>query len=507
MLKAIRIVAAIVSLVMVTLLFVDFTGTARQLWPWMAKIQFVPAVLSANALALLLLLALTLVFGRVYCSVICPLGILQDVVSWLRGRFSSKKNGVLRFKYVAEHRRARLIVLGVFVALLVLGLTQLLAAAIAGLIAPYSAYGRIASQIFAPVIYFCNNLLASWSASQPDNYTFAPVAYAVSVPVLSVAIITLVAISVLAWRGGRDYCNVICPVGTILGYLSKFSLLKVRIDTNKCVNCGLCGRSCKSKCIDVKAHAIDYSRCVACMDCLGRCKESALAYTWRRPSAQVADTTDKADKGRRSFMVTAGIVASALALDAVAKTDGGLTPLKPKQSPKRDVPLVPAGSVSVKHFSSHCTACQLCIQSCPSKVLKPSTDLAHFMQPMMDFTENYCDPLCTVCSGVCPVGAILPITKEEKTAIKIGNAVVDPSLCISATEGVKCGSCAAHCPAGAIMMIDDPAHPGNKRPAVNEEACIGCGSCEYHCPVGTIATMASPTAAINVYALPVHRLI
>lgn len=489
---------------MITLLFVDFTGTARHLWPWLAKIQFIPAVLSVNVAALIFLLLLTLLFGRVYCSVICPLGILQDVASWLRGKVSSKKNGVFRFSYVPEHRRLRVGVLIAFVALFVLGLSQLLAAAVAGLIEPYSAYGRIASQIFTPVVYFFNNLLAGWSASH-SNYVFAPVAYAVSASVLGVAIITLVTVVVLAWRGGRDYCNTICPVGTILGYLSKFSLLKIRIDADKCRGCCLCSRACKAKCIDFKAHAVDHSRCVACMDCIGRCKDGAISYTWCRPKASEPVLATETDKGRRSFVLTAGVVAASLAYDAMAKTDGGLTPLKDKQKAKRVAKIAPAGSKGTRHLSQHCTACQLCIQNCPSLVLKPGTDLATFMQPELDFTAGYCDPACTTCSNICPVGAILPITPEQKSSVKIGTAVVDAEICISATEGVNCGSCAAHCPAGAIVMVDDPEHPGNKRPAVSEEICIGCGSCEYHCPVGTVESMAATTAAIHVEGLPTHR--
>ncbi len=521
MLKTIRIILAILSLAAVTLLFVDFTGTAQSLWPWMAKIQFVPALLSVNAVALAIIVGGTLLLGRAYCSVICPLGIFQDAVNWLRGRIGSKKKRKNRFRYSPARSKTRLAVLGIFVFLLILGLTNLLAASIAGLLEPYSAYGRIASQIFAPAVDWINNLLAGWSESQVDNYTFYRVAIATSIPVLIVAIITLLIVTAMAWRGGRDYCNTICPVGTILGYLSKYSLLKPVINTDKCINCGKCGRNCKAKCINTKAHAIDYTRCVACMDCINTCNEGAIVYTYRRSHGgyQPADNGGKTqnnaaraakkaaeavtDQSRRGFII-AGAMLTGAAVQAKVN-DGGLTALKDKKSAKRETPIVPAGAVSLSHLSRHCTACQLCIQSCPNHVLKPSVSLDGFMQPRLDFTDGYCTPECTVCSSVCPVGAFHPITVEEKSSIKIGSAVVDVKSCISAADGIKCGSCAKHCPAAAIEMVPVSISNQNLRPVVNEEICIGCGSCEYHCPAGTIDGMRTERAAIHVEGILKHR--
>ncbi len=507
MLKHFRRFLAILSIIAVTLLFVDFTGTAASLWGWMAKIQFMPALLAVNAAVIVALIAATLIFGRLYCSVICPLGIYQDAIKWLRDKFGPKKTRRFRFKYVPAHT-CRHIILLVFVVLLVLGFTHLLFAAIAGLIEPYSAYGRIASQIFAPGVDGVNNALAAWSESMDDNYWFYRVTVAVSVPVLIVAIATLALVTVMAWRGGRDYCNTICPVGTILGYLSRFSVLRPVIDTSKCVNCTKCARRCKAKCIDARAHQIDYSRCVVCFDCINECAEGAISYTRRRPAQKHTLPTSAPDRGRRGFVAGTGFVLGALAIDAVAKTtDGGFTPLKQKQTPRRDTPVVPAGAESLAHLGAHCTACQLCIQNCPSGIIRPSTRLDRLMQPELDFTLGYCDPLCTTCSDLCPVGAFHPVAVDEKSSIKIGQAVVDLKTCLSASEGEKCGKCATVCPASAIKM--EPVAEGSDRlmPIVLEDVCIGCGACENHCPVGTVASMRSSTAAIHVEGLETHRLI
>ena len=207
-------------------------------------------------------------------------------------------------------------------------------------------------------------------------------------------------------------------------------------------------------------------------------------------------------------MAGTGFVLGALAIDAVAKTtDGGFTPLKQKQTPRRDTPVVPAGAVSLAHLGAHCTACQLCIQNCPSGIIRPSTRLDRLMQPELDFTLGYCDPLCTTCSDLCPVGAFHPVAVDEKSSIKIGQAVVDLKTCLSASEGEKCGKCATVCPASAIKM--EPVAEGSDRlmPIVLEDVSIGCGACENHCPVGTVASMRSSTAAIHVEGLETHRLI
>lgn len=519
MLKYIRIILAIISFLAVTLLFIDFTGIASTYWPWMAKIQLMPAILSVNVLALVFIFLLTIVFGRVYCSVICPLGIFQDIVNWISSRSGSKSRRAKRLKYTPAYTKTRLIVTSVFVILLALGLLNIMASVIAGLIEPYSAYGRIATQIFKPIAVWINNLLAGWSESRVDDYTFYRVSATVVLPILAVAVITLIVIVAFAWRGGRDYCNTICPVGTVLGYLSKFSILKPVINTEKCINCGKCARNCKAKCINSKEHCIDYTRCVDCMDCISVCSEGAISYTFKRPNKSVkvkepiakeasvaGSVKGTADASRRGFMFAAGAIAGSATMTALAaKTDGGLTPLKAKQSPQRTEKIVPPGSQGHSHVNQHCTGCQLCIQSCPSKVLKPNMSLDGFMQPVMDFSEGYCAIDCTKCSNICPTGAFHPLDEAMKSSIKVGTAVVDLSACISASEGYRCGSCASHCPVGAIVMEKVSEESANRMPVINSEACIGCGSCEYHCPVGTVEAMERSVPAIHVEGIKRHR--
>lgn len=505
MLKKIRISVAVISLVAMTLLFLDFTGFARIHWGWLARLQLVPALLSLNVIVILALVILTLIFGRLYCSAICPLGIYQDVINRLRSIFGGRKSRN-RFSFHGEHRILRYGFMTLFVVLLLLGLMSLTATSLAGLLEPYSAYGRIASQLFAPVYDGGENLLASWSEAH-DNYIFSRVAYIVNPALLAVAIITFVAVTVFAWCGGRDYCNMICPVGSSLGFLSRYSWFRPVIDKSRCNGCRKCERNCKASCIDGRNHRIDASRCVACFDCINNCSQHAISYRHRpakTPEIDLKKENTAHDATRRTFLTTGSVIVGSLAIKAIEGGDGTLAPVKIKKQPLRTVPVVPPGARSIARLASHCMACQLCVASCPDGVLRPSTSLDNFMQPVMWFNKAYCRPECTACGEACPNGAILPVTVEEKSSIKIGTAVVDADACISASAGQHCGLCMRSCPAGAITMVRID---GNLRPVVNEEACIGCGSCEYHCPVGTAGHIRAERAAIHVEGLEVHRTI
>ena len=488
MLRKIRILLAILSFLIVTALFLDFSGVMHRWFGWMAKIQFVPAVLAVNAVAVVLLVVLTLLLGRVYCSVICPLGIFQDIVAWI-GRRKKK----LPYKFSPELRWLRIAFLVLIVVTLVAGLVP-----IAALLDPYASYGRIASNFFQPIYRYANNLLA-YVSERADSYAFYSVdVWLKSLPTLIVAGVSAIVVVVLAWRGGRTYCNTVCPVGTVLGFLSKYSLFKPVINTDKCVNCGICARKCKASCIDSKQHAIDYTRCVACMDCLNNCSHHAISYSRRRRSTASAPV----DESRRGFLATAATVAAASALRAEEKAvDGGLAAIADKQLPERATPLVPPGAQSIRHFAQHCTACQLCISACPNGVLRPSAELETLMQPVMQYDRGYCRPECSRCSQVCPAGAIRPVTPAEKTAIHIGRAIWIKDNCLPVAEGVSCGNCARHCPVGAITMV--PTNPDDQEsvriPAVDTERCIGCGACENLCP-------ARPFSAIYVEGNECHRV-
>ena len=475
---------------LITLLFLDFTGTIHTWFGWMAKIQFLPAVLALNVGVVIGLVLLTLLMGRIYCSVICPLGVLQDIFGWFGKK--AKKN---RYSYSKPLNVLRYIMLGLFVVALVAGFSS-----IAAIIAPYSAFGRIVANILSPVYLWGNNLLAMLAESVNSYAFYSAEVWFKGGLTLVVAVVTLVALFVLAFRNGRTYCNTICPVGTVLGFLSKFSYLKPVIDTTKCNGCGLCAKNCKASCINPENHKIDYSRCVVCLDCIDKCKKGAIKYV---PANKVAKQAPSpaSEAGRRAFLSTSALIATAtMAQEVKQKMDGGFATIEDKEIPNRKTPITPFGSLSAKNMAQHCTACQLCVQVCPNQVLRPSGDLMKFMQPEMSYERGYCRPECTKCSEVCPTGAIKPITKEAKSSTQIGHAKWHRCTCIVNTDKVQCGNCAEHCPTGAIQMVplnaNDP--KSLKIPAVNTERCIGCGACEYVCP-------SRPFSAIRVEGHEVHR--
>lgn len=497
MLKTLRRIAAVVGILLVTALFVDFTGTCLHWFGWMAKIQLLPAILALNAGVVVALALLTLLFGRLYCSVICPLGVMQDGFAWL-----GKKHKKFRYSYSPAKNIIRYAMFAVMIVALVAGIGWL-----AALLAPYSAYGRICQTILSPIWISINNLLASWAESA-GSYAFYHEDIRLSSEItFGVAAATLVILGILAWRNGRTYCNTICPVGTLLGFFSRFSLFRPMIDTSKCNSCGLCARNCKSACIDSKNHTIDCSRCVTCFDCISTCNKGAISYSRRsfgKPVAVVSAATEvPSDASRRDFLSVGIALATAAALKAEEKTvDGGLAAITDKKIPSRKTKIVPPGALGIRNLEQHCTACQLCVASCPNGVLRPSTDLESLMQPEASYERGYCRPECTACSDACPTGAIRPITTADKSSVQVGHAVWIKENCVPLIDGVACGNCERHCPTGAITMThcqpDDEESP--MYPVVNTEICIGCGACENLCP-------ARPFSAIYVEGHENHRII
>ncbi|MGN0852288.1 MAG: DUF1893 domain-containing protein [Kiritimatiellia bacterium] len=202
---------------------------------------------------------------------------------------------------------------------------------------------------------------------------------------------------------------------------------------------------------------------------------------------------------RRAFL--AGLGTTVLASAAEEKTvDGGYADVFPPGVPDRKVPVAPPGAGSLSRFRLACVGCQLCVQTCPSHVLRPSLRAEQYLQPEMGFEKGYCRPECTTCGEVCPTGAIRRIAVADKKNVHVGRVVWHATRCLAATSGVSCTSCERHCPVKAIVLVptveNDRSAP--KVPVVDTVRCIGCGACEHLCP-------ARPLPALTVEGWETHR--
>ncbi len=485
-----RIIASLVFLVYLVL-FLDFTSSIPApvynifLFP-----QFIPSILkfitllSFAAAGFLFILLLNLLFGRVYCSFLCPLGIFQDLVARFRKRPSKKKGKYQLFKDFPVLRLSLLFLMLLSVFFVgALGIS---------LLDPYSIFGRIFSDVIRPGFIELNNLLASVLQSQ-DVYFL----YHVHIKVLSPLnyIISggfLIAISYLAYKYGRLYCNSVCPVGTVLGYLNKISLFKIRINQDKCISCGVCAVECKAGCIDFKAKTVDQSRCIMCFNCLQVCDYDSIHYS---VSSIISKENESGDSNpRRKFLFT---IAGVTLGSKLMGQEHELVSYSATNKITRKNPVSPPGAESTGRFNKHCTSCHLCVSACPTHVLQPSSleyGLEGFLQPRMDYKSGFCNFDCILCSEVCPTGAIAPIDLEKKKLTQLGIAHFVKENCIVETEGTDCGACAEHCPTKAVHMVP---YGSIRIPEVDEDICVGCGACEYACPT-------LPFKAIYVEGNPIH---
>jgi ferredoxin len=514
MLKKIRVSLEIIFFLLITLLFLDISGLLHTYFAIFAEIQFVPALLARNLVILVLLLLLTWLFGRIYCSVICPLGVYQDIVSYIARRIKPRKKR--RYTYSKAKTVLRVVLLVIFIAALIAGI-----ALIPALLDPYAAYGRLVTELAGPVYTFINNLFAGIAAKQ-ESYLFTDSEiWTKGVITLATAIITLGGVGYLAWRSGRTYCNTLCPVGTLLGFISRYAFFRVRIDESTCNKCGKCARNCKASCIDFRQHTIDYSRCVSCFDCISSCPDNSITFTTKRiikkEPATITGIAPDAQASRRNFLATTLVMAAtAVEMTAQQKKRSMIDiPAEYKENRKRTTPISPPGSEGHAHLNQHCTACLLCVAQCPVKILRPSVNeygWMSVMQPVMSYEKGYCLTHCTVCSDVCPTDAIRKITPADKTRIAVGHALYVRDNCIVVKDDVNCDGCWRICPTEAITRVTrDGGQPAPETdinsdeylkqrlvPSVDNEKCIGCGACEYICP-------ARPLAAIYVEGNAAHH--
>lgn len=494
-LRKFRIVISIVFLILFGAPFLDIHHFfPAGLINYFIYFQFIPSVFkffntyTLIATGFVFVLVLVILFGRVYCSTVCPIGTIQDIGS----NISMKLNRGKKYHHSGEFKWLRYTILLTTVILLFSGNLLLI-----NFLDPYSNAGRIFAQLVNPIFIAGNNFISSILTSF-DFYYLYPVAHkSNSYLLILFPLIFLLIILFLSFRRGRLYCNTICPVGTILGIISKFSFFKLTIDKNECEGCGVCEKVCKSECIDFKTKEIDFSRCVACYNCIDVCPSEIISYQSRIRIDE--SSIDEKDPSKREFL--SKIFLYFLGMTGISLSQIKIIPEKESTIPiHRKLNLSPPGSSSLEHYNSSCTACHLCITACPTKVLQPSFlefGILGILQPYMDFNTSFCNYECVACLVICPTGAIKSVTPEKKKVIQIGKAIFVKENCIVETEKKVCGACSEHCPTKAVDMVLYKEEL--KIPEVTEKYCIGCGACEYACPT-------FPYKAIYVEGHLVHKV-
>ncbi|MGE5406624.1 MAG: 4Fe-4S dicluster domain-containing protein [Methanosarcina sp.] len=493
-LRTFRIILSGLIFICFFLVFVDFKSLIPTKYTnLLLFLQFVPSSLkfynigSIAAAGFIVIILLTLLTGRTYCSFLCPLGIGQDINSRIGGKF---KKRFRRFGYKKPHTVLRYLLLGItLVVTMIWGIYMLT------ILDPYSIFGRFMTFFAKPSVIWINNLLAG-VLGRFDLYTLSHTPIRPFTLVMySLPVAFLLLVGVMSFTKGRFYCNTICPVGTFLGLISKISIFRMNFDESSCTRCGRCAMRCKSSCIDFLNHDIDVSRCVGCFNCINVCPDDAISYGL----VKFKPKEHKVDEGRRKAVV--GSLMLLFGMSQLSKAQERTAPKPKKDSTVKEnktSPVCPPGGVSITDFNTRCTACSLCINACPNNVLQPAFmeyGLSGMMQPVMNYHRSFCTFKCNICTEVCPTHALQPLALEAKQLTQLGKVKFIKDNCVVKTEKTSCGACSESCPTKAVYMIP---YEGNLLiPEVNDEICIGCGHCEYACPM-------VPYKAIYVDGNPVH---
>lgn len=384
-------------------------------------VQFTPLLgrvicdFSLAALVLfLIVIAVTLIFGRIYCSMICPFGILQEFAAILFRKKENKPQKSFGFKYIIAALTFGVLIGGSAIAVRYIDPYTIFGSAVR-----CSVFGITAALTVLAIVFFKN----------------------------------------------RFFCTNICPAGAVLGLISKFSLFKIYLDNDMCVSCGLCAKNCPSGCINKDEKLVDNETCIKCLKCLGACKKGGVHYGIP-PKVPV-----KFNIGRRNFIwTTAAFVMLGGALKA------GVEIADNTMKKFRDI-ILPPGAVSENRMFNKCLNCNLCVENCPNKILTNADEKFPTVHIDYTKGEKFCKYDCNECSKVCPSGAIKKISLEEKQKTRIGMAAInsekcskcgicsfecpagaitrlsDGSVSLNGLKCIGCGKCTAACPTGAIDVF------------------------------------------------------
>jgi len=431
--------------------------------------------------------ALTVLLGRVFCGFICPFGTIHHAAGSIKP--SLKGERMLAANRKAPSQRIKYFMLTGVIVSAALGLN------LAGLLDPMAFLFRSVALAVVPAMG--NGLRSVFEAMAASDHKIVQLlSYGGEVLVAPVFGYTaqayqtgwfigllFLAILFLNRIRPRFWCRVLCPLGALLGVCSRFTLLKLEQDAEKCSGCNLCTKHCQGAASPKPDTAWETSECLMCFNCFNVCPEDALAFRFRWAPA----FNRGPDMGRRAIL---GGLLAGVSLPLLGRLDGRVDKVE-------DPRLIrPPGSLAEADFLQTCQRCGLCMRVCPTNVINPTlaeAGMGGFWTPRLIMTQGYCEYTCTLCGSVCPTGALRPLSAKEKTGrpIKIGSAFLDRGRCLPWSGNAPCIVCQEHCPTSpkAIYLKTEkvPRPDGGEisvqLPYVDLKLCVGCGICEYKCPV------------------------
>jgi len=410
------------------------------------------------------LIVVTLVFGRFFCGWICPFGAMHHALGWLfRPRKTSARikanlpRGAYKLKYL---------ILVAMLGMALLGSTQI------GLLDPIAFSWRAFATAIAPALD--NSAMGLYQGQRHFHFSTL------------ISLLFLSALALNAWIP-RLYCRLLCPLGALLGLLSKFALFRLVRTPSLCTDCTLCGADCQGAA--EPQGKLQVNECMLCLNCLGACPNSGMQYKLL-PSPDL--TSDHIDLGRRRLVTATAIGVAAVPL---ARASDGVAP---RPHPMR---IRPPGALPEPDFLARCIKCGACMKVCPTAALQPAlheAGLEGLWSPILVPRIGYCEQLCTLCGEVCPTGAIHQLTLTEKLKqpphdepVHIGTAFFDRGRCLPWSMDTQCIVCEEVCPTSPkaiyykleTVTLRDGSTRELKRPYVDPKLCWGCGICETRCPV------------------------